>query len=160
MPRSVASLSTRASPKSAATTLSLKQHMCFSLYSASLAMTKTYQPLLKKLKLTYPQYLVLLVLWEKDVRKVSEIGQVLFLDSGTLTPLLKKLELLGYLQRKRCEIDERCVWVTLTVAGRALQRKAFSIPACVIDATGCTTKTLEELNSRLQALRSSLHQSL
>lgn len=123
-------------------------------------MTKVYKPLLKKLKLTYPQYLVLLALWEQDVSKVSEIGHMLFLDSGTLTPLLKKLEVLGYLQRMRCEVDERCVLVKLTAAGRAVQKKSHAIPACITDAAGCTPKVLEELNSRLQFLRSSLRQSL
>jgi MarR family transcriptional regulator, organic hydroperoxide resistance regulator len=147
-------------PKTAAKPLSLSQHMCFALYSASLAMTKVYQPFLKSLKLTYPQYLVLLVLWEKNVRKVSEIGQVLFLDSGTLTPILKKLETLGYVQRKRCETDERCVWIHLTAAGRAAQKKSQAIPACVIDACGCGPKELTDLNAQLQLLRESLREAL
>jgi MarR family transcriptional regulator, organic hydroperoxide resistance regulator len=149
-------------PKPAATTkpLSLSQHMCFALYSASLTMTKVYQPFLKLLKLTYPQYLVLLVLWEKNVRKVSEIGQVLYLDSGTLTPILKKLEALGYVERRRCETDERCVWIHLTAAGRAVQKKSQAVPACVIDACGCGPKELTDLNARLKSLRESLHKAL
>jgi MarR family transcriptional regulator, organic hydroperoxide resistance regulator len=140
--------------------LVLAQHMCFSLYSTSLAMTKVYQPYLKPLKLTYPQYLVMLTLGEKDARKVSEIGQLLFLDSGTLTPILKKLETLGYVKRTRCDQDERCVWVNLTAAGRVVQKKSQAIPACVIAASGCGLKERTDLNGRLQMLRESLHDSL
>lgn len=140
--------------------LTLSQHMCFSLYSASLTMTKTYQPYLKPLKLTYPQYLVMLTLSEMNPRKVSEIGRLLFLDSGTLTPILKKLEALAYVQRVRCDQDERCVWVHLTATGRAVQKKSQAIPSRVINVSGCGSKELTDLNSRLKSLRESLRKSL
>jgi MarR family transcriptional regulator, organic hydroperoxide resistance regulator len=142
------------------TTLPLSQQACFALYSTSLAMTKVYKPLLASLKLTYPQYLVMLALWERDARMVSEIGDALFLDSGTLTPLLKKLEAMGYVQRQRSEMDERCVVVAMTAAGRALQKKAAPLSQCVANASGCTTTELTSLTARLQSLRSSLRASL
>jgi MarR family transcriptional regulator, organic hydroperoxide resistance regulator len=146
----------QAMPKS----LTLAQHMCFSLYSASLTMTKAYQPYLKPLKLTYPQYLVMLTLGEEEPRKVFEIGQLLYLDSGTLTPILKKLETLNYVRRVRCDQDERCVLVHLTPAGRAIQKKSQAIPARVINASGCGPKELADLNDRLKSLRASLRESL
>lgn len=142
------------------TTLPLSQQACFALYSTSLAMTKVYKPLLASLKLTYPQYLVMLALWEQDKRMVSEIGDALFLDSGTLTPLLKKLERLGYVLRQRSEMDERCVVIELTAAGRALQKKAVPLSQCVADASGCTATELTNLTTRLQLLRISLRASL
>jgi MarR family transcriptional regulator, organic hydroperoxide resistance regulator len=142
------------------TTLPLSQQACFALYSTSLAMTKVYKPLLASLKLTYPQYLVMLALWERDARMVSEIGDALFLDSGTLTPLLKKLEAMGYVLRQRSEMDERCVVIELTAAGRALQKKAAPLSQCVADASGCSATELTSLTARLQSLRTSLHSSL
>ncbi len=141
------------------TSLPLNQHTCFALYSASLAMTKVYKPLLAELQLTYPQYLVMLALWEQDGLMVSSVGDKLFLDSGTLTPLLKKLEIAGYVQRTRSPLDERCVIVSLTAQGRLLQKKSRAIPACVVKASGCTGPELYELNTRLQALRGALHQA-
>ena len=98
----------------------LDEQMCFALYSTSLAMTKLYRPLLVPLKLTYPQYLVLIALWQADYQTVSELGAKLFLDSGTLTPLLKRLEALAYIERARDTVDERRVVVCLTAAGNAL----------------------------------------
>ena len=100
--------------------LALENQFCFALYSASLAMTKTYKPFLDKLGLTYPQYLVMLVLWQQDDVLVKSIGEKLFLDSGTLTPLLKRLETSSLIQRTRDEADERQVRITLTREGRAL----------------------------------------
>jgi MarR family transcriptional regulator, organic hydroperoxide resistance regulator len=141
-------------------TLPLNQQACFALYSTSLAMTKVYKPLLASLRLTYPQYLVMLALWERDERMVSEIGDALFLDSGTLTPLLKKLEAMGYVLRQRSEMDERCVLIKLTATGRALQKKAAPLSQCVAHASGCTTAELTSLTTRLQSLRTSLHSSL
>ena len=142
------------------TTLPLNQHTCFALYSASLAMTKVYKPLLSALHLTYPQYLVMLTLWEKDACNISDIGELLFLDSGTLTPLLKNLEALNYIQRKRSAQDERCVLIHLTAAGKALHKKADTLPACIADASGCTIKELADLTRRLQALRTSLQAAM
>jgi DNA-binding MarR family transcriptional regulator len=134
----------------------IDQHLCFALYSASLAMTKVYKPLLKKLKLTYPQYLVMLVLWERDAQRVSDIGAALYLDSGTLTPLLKKLELLGYVARQRSSEDERQVIVSLTALGRDLQVKSQSVPACVLQALGCELPDVWRMNHQLKELRSNL----
>src|SRR3954469_24431887 len=98
--------------------LALDKQLCFALYSASLAMTKLYKPMLAPLGLTYPQYLVMLVLWEADGLSVSQLGQRLSLDSGTLTPLLKRLEALGHVERRRASDDERRVDLFLTPAGR------------------------------------------
>jgi MarR family transcriptional regulator, organic hydroperoxide resistance regulator len=142
--------------------LPLNQHTCFALYSTSLAMTKVYRPLLAELGLTYPQYIAMLVLWENKESSgmmVSAIGEALFLDSGTLTPLLKKLELLGLVQRKRSADDERCVLVCLTPQGRALQAKASHVPACVAQASACSVADLSDLNTRLQGLRNALQAS-
>jgi MarR family transcriptional regulator, organic hydroperoxide resistance regulator len=140
--------------------LSLNKLTCFALYSTSLAMTKAYKPLLAKLELTYPQYLVLISLDEKQPMTVSEIGACVFLDSGTLTPLLKKLEALGYVQRLRDKLDERIVNVSLTPKGKALNRKAAEIPSCIAEASGHTVEQLNVLNLQLQKLRTSLHNSL
>jgi MarR family transcriptional regulator, organic hydroperoxide resistance regulator len=134
----------------------LDQHLCFALYSASLAMTKVYKPLLKTLKLTYPQYLVMLVLWERDAQRVSDIGAALYLDSGTLTPLLKKLEALGFVERVRSKEDERQVIVSLTSGGRKLQAKSQSIPACVLEASGCELPAVRQIAAELKVLRANL----
>src|SRR5437868_466114 len=104
--------------------LKLDLQLCFALYSTSLAMTKLYKPLLAPLGLTYPQYLALLVLWERDGLTVSELGERLFLDSGTLTPLLKRLESAGLISRLRAQDDERRVHITLTADGRQLKSRA------------------------------------
>lgn len=134
----------------------LDNQLCFALYSASLAMTKVYKPLLDALGLTYPQYLVLLVLWEQDDLPVSHIGERLFLDSGTLTPLLKRLESAGWLQRTRDSADERRVRITLTPAGRTLQQQARSVPACVRTHSQLQWPQIRALTQQLQALRGTL----
>ena len=108
--------------------LHLDEQLCFALYSASRAVTRAYAPLLAPLGLTYPQYLVLLVLWERDGLPVRDLGERLALDSGTLTPLLKRLEHQGLVERRRGEDDERVVRIHLTAAGRALRRKARKVP--------------------------------
>jgi len=136
--------------------LNVDLQLCFALYSASLSMTKTYKPLLAKLKLTYPQYLVLLVLWEKDGVTVNSIGERLFSDSGTLTPLLKRLEKLGLIQRQRAIEDERKVIITLTEPGKLLQSQAADIHPQIACSTGCTLTELKELNSQLILLRTNL----
>src|SRR5206468_2248920 len=118
--------------------LRLDNQLCFALYSASLAMTKLYKPLLDELGITYPQYLVMLVLWENDGLPVSGIGERLSLDSGTLTPLLKRLEASGLVSRIRDVRDERRVHITLTAAGRRMKQRALKIPGCVIEATQCS----------------------
>src|SRR5476651_2906520 len=112
--------------------LHLDQQMCFALYSANLALHKVYRKLLGQLDLTYPQYLVMLVLWQRDEVTVSEIGDKLFLDSATLTPLLKRLETAGFLLRRRAKADERQVIITLTDTGRQLKEKAQGIPEAVM----------------------------
>lgn len=141
---------------SSTSTLNVDLQLCFALYSASLSMTKTYKPLLAKLKLTYPQYLVLLVLWEKEGITVNRIGERLFSDSGTLTPLLKRLEKLGLIQRQRAVEDERRVIITLTEQGRLLQAQAANVHTQVACSTGCTLTELKELNNQLILLRTSL----
>jgi DNA-binding MarR family transcriptional regulator len=133
--------------------LRLDNQLCFAVYSASLAMTKLYKPLLEKLKLTYPQYLVMLVLWERDGLMVSELGERLFLDSGTLTPLLKRLEASGLVARIRDIGDERRVHVNLTAAGRKLKARAASVPACLLASSQCSVDELMTLTQQMQDLR-------
>lgn len=133
--------------------LRLDNQLCFAVYSASLAMTKLYKPLLEKLNLTYPQYLVMLVLWESDGLMVSELGQRLSLDSGTLTPLLKRLESTGLVARIRDVADERRVHVSLTAAGRKLKTRAASVPGCLLAATQCSIPELIALTKQIQTLR-------
>ena len=134
----------------------LDNQLCFALYSASLAMTKLYKPLLEKLGLTYPQYLVMLVMWEHGSLSVSELGERLYLDSGTLTPLLKRMEAADLLQRTRSAQDERRVLITLSAAGRRLKARAARVPACVVGATGCPVPELVGLTRQVQALRAQL----
>ena len=134
----------------------LDDQFCFSLYSTGLAMNKVYRKLLRKLDLTYPQYLVMLVLWEKDEQTVSEIGTRLFLDSATLTPLLKRLEAAGMVSRTRSAADERQVVIGLSPAGRALEQKAIAIYDGVLCATGCAPSELAALKHRLDVLRGQL----
>jgi DNA-binding MarR family transcriptional regulator len=140
--------------------LALDHQLCFALYSASLAMTKLYKPLLEPLGLTYPQYLVMLVLWEGDGITVSQLGERLALDSGTLTPLLKRLEAAGLIQRLRDAADERRVLLQLTAAGRTLKKRALAVPPAVAGASGCTLGELSSLTARLQKLRLQLTASL
>lgn len=137
--------------------LALDRQLCFALYSATHAMTRAYQPLLEPLGLTYPQYLVMLVLWERDRITVTQLGERLALDSGTLTPLLKRLEAAGHLHRLRDAADERRVRLMLTPSGRALREHAAAIPPAIAAATGCSldeiaslTRSLTELNARLR----------
>ncbi|WP_421865186.1 MarR family winged helix-turn-helix transcriptional regulator [Marinobacter adhaerens] len=140
--------------------LTLDRQMCFALYSASLAMTKLYKPLLSELGLTYPQYLVMLVLWETDGVRVSGLKERLFLDYGTLTPLVKRLEKQGLLLRQRSPQDERQVIVLLTEKGRSLQQAAARVPERVASASGCSLAELEDLKTELCALRNRLHSHL
>ncbi|MCF8205945.1 MAG: MarR family transcriptional regulator [Methylotenera sp.] len=136
--------------------LRLDQQLCFALYSSSLAMTKLYKPLLAPLGLTYPQYLVMLVLWETDGLAVGQLGQRLSLDSGTLTPLLKRLEALGHIERRRARDDERRVDIFLTPTGRKLRRQALDIPGQLACASACDLQELASLTQRLHQLRSQL----
>ena len=137
----------------------LDRQLCFALYSSSLLMTKLYKPVLAPLGLTYPQYLVMLVLWEQDAAAdrapigVGELGERLYLDSGTLTPLLKRMAAAGLIARTRATADERRVTLTLTPAGRALQGRAADVPQQVSCATGCRLNEISELTTQLQTLR-------
>ena len=133
--------------------LKLDVQLCFALYSTSLAMTKLYKPLLAPMGLTYPQYLAMLVLWETDGPSVSELGQRLNLDSGTLTPLLKRLESSGLIERRRATADERRVEIHLTSAGHALREQAVAIPEHLACASACGPTELESLTRRLHELR-------
>jgi DNA-binding MarR family transcriptional regulator len=116
--------------------LLLERQLCFALYSASRALTRAYGPLLEPLGITYPQYVVFLTLWERDGRPVHELGTCLGLDSGTLTPLLKRLEERGLVARRRDREDERVVKIYLTAAGKALRTKARRIPPAIAEKTG------------------------
>jgi DNA-binding MarR family transcriptional regulator len=136
--------------------LALDKQLCFALYSASLAMTKVYKPLLAPLGLTYPQYLVMLALWEHDALTVSALGDRLALDSGTLTPLLKRLEAQGRLSRERDSEDERRVIVRLTAAGRQLKVAARSVPPQIARSTGCELGEIVALTRQLTAMRDAL----
>jgi DNA-binding MarR family transcriptional regulator len=140
--------------------LALDKQFCFALYSASLAMTKTYKPMLDELGLTYPQYLVMLVLWKQDNILVKEIGEALFLDSGTLTPLLKRLEAAQFISRLRDADDERQVRIQLTQGGRALKQHAEKIPKQILCASGQDANQLAVLRSQLQHLRDELRCNL
>lgn len=136
--------------------LRLDNQLCFALYSTSLTMTKLYKPVLERLGLTYPQYLVMLVLWESAPLSVSELGARLFLDSGTLTPLLKRMQASGWLLRDRDTTDERRVVVSLSDAGRALRKQAVGVPRKVACATQCSLDELADLTRRLQSLRGTI----
>jgi MarR family transcriptional regulator, organic hydroperoxide resistance regulator len=136
--------------------LALDRQLCFAIYSTSLAMTKLYKPLLDPLGLTYPQYLVMLALWQQGGLAVSQLGEKLALDSGTLTPLLKRLEAAGLVRRLRDAADERRVLLQLTPAGRALKLRAQKVPRAVAAATGCGLDEISALTARLQALRNRL----
>ena len=139
--------------------LKLDHQLCFALYSASLAMTKFYKPLLDPLGLTYPQYLVMLVLWEADGITVSQLGERVALDSGTLTPLLKRLEASDLVRRLRDTADERRVLLQLTPVGRALKSKAMAVPESMACASGCALDELAALTARLKALRGQITDS-
>lgn len=134
--------------------------LCFGLHSASRAMTAVYRPLLEEIGLTYTQYLVMLLLWEGEPRLVKELGRVLELDSGTLSPLLKRLESAGLVRRERRTADEREVEVTLTPEGRALQEHARHIPRAIERATNLSDEGIEDLRVRLAELRAALRRAL
>lgn len=143
-------------PRKTDLTQQLENKLCFALYSASLAMTRVYKPLLDGIGLSYPQYLVMLVLWEKDGLMVSELGERLYLDSGTLTPLLKRMEASGLITRIRDVQDERRVHISLTAAGRKLKTKAAGIPACILNASRFSVSELAAFTKQVQVLRASL----
>ncbi|MCR9213069.1 MAG: MarR family transcriptional regulator [Proteobacteria bacterium] len=127
--------------------------ICFTIYSAGHAFNRAYHPMLKELGLTYPQYIALTVLWEQDGLSVGEMGEKLKLESSTLTPLLKRLEKLGHVARKRGTTDERQVFVTLTKSGRDLKKSSPDITRCIVEATGFDLKKLDALVKTVASLR-------
>ena len=145
------------SPVNLDDTLKLDAQLCFLLYTATRAVTQAYSPLLGPLGLTYPQYLVMLVLWEQDGVSVGRLGQRLYLDSGTLTPLLKRMEAQGLVERRRSRDDERVVEIHLSEAGRALRDRATGVPSALFCRTGLTLKAgvrlAEELHQVLDGLK-------
>ena len=140
--------------------LLLDNQLCFALHSTSLLMTKVYKPLLQALGLTYPQFLAMMVLWEEDGLTVGEISSRLLTDPGSLTPLLKRLEVEGLLSRTRSRADERVVVVELTDTGRALRDKAMDIPQCILGASGLDIEQLRKLQTDLLTLRGNLQASV
>lgn len=142
--------------KTAGNGLQLDQQFCFLIYSTMHALNRAYKPLLDRLGLTYPQYLVLLVLWERDDQAVGEIGERLLLDSSTLTPLLKRLEAAGILVRARNPQDERQVRIRLTAHGAAMRDVAESFPQELLNATGCRVTELTDLRTRLLGIRDNM----
>ncbi|KRD69796.1 MULTISPECIES: MarR family winged helix-turn-helix transcriptional regulator [Sinorhizobium/Ensifer group] len=136
--------------------LTLDSFLCFAVYSANHALTRIYKPLLEELDLTYPQYLVMVLLWEKDDQTVGSLGERLFLESSTLTPMLKRLEAAGYIARVRDKTDERQVRVQLTDMGKALRRKAVDVPRGLTEATKLGADDLERLRAEVSSLRDTL----
>jgi DNA-binding MarR family transcriptional regulator len=132
--------------------LLLDDQLCFALYAASRAVTQRYRPLLDELGLTYPQYLVMLVLWEHGTVPIKDIGAALQLDYGTLTPLIKRLEANGLLRRERSAEDERTVRVSLTDQGRALREQAAGVPSAIGDAMGLAPRQFDEAKRLLRML--------
>lgn len=132
----------------------LSDFLCFAVYSANLAYGKAYKPILDKLGITYTQYLVIVALWEKDQQTVSGLGEMLFLESNTLTPILKRLEAAGYLTRQRSTADERQVVVSLTDAGRALREQGLEMD--LVAATGLEPDELRAMQKGIATLRDNL----
>lgn len=134
--------------------LGLSDYLCFAVYSANLAIGRAYRPILDALGLTYPQYIALIALWEQDGQTVTALGEKLFLESNTLTPLLKKMEAAGYLRRERGQADERQVLVSLTPEGRALRERGLSMH--LVDACGLEPASLGPLQQTIVRLRNNL----
>lgn len=134
----------------------LEQQLCFAVYSTMLGFNKVYRELLKDMGLTYPQYLVMLVLWERDGLTLTEIGERVFLESPTLTPLLKRLQSAGLIERERSAQDERQVIITLTRKGRELRSRSAYVMSCIAEATGCSVREINGLRDQLLALRSNM----
>src|SRR3954462_15470500 len=145
-------------PKPMATSpLLLGNQLCFAVYSTAHAFNRVYKPLLDRLSLTYPQYLVMLVLWEHDNVPLKDIGERLFLDSGTLTPLLKRLEAAELIKRTRSTADERQVLIALTAQGHALKEKARAVPQSILAASACSVGELVAMKNEIVALRDRLN---
>jgi len=144
-------------PLAADQPLRLDNQICFAVYSAAHAFNRVYKPLLDRLGLTYPQYLVMLVLWERDGVPLRDIGEKLFLDSGTLTPLLKRLEAAQLVRRTRGTEDERQVLIALTPQGHALKEKARAVPQSILAASDCSAAQLVAMKNEIVALRDRLN---
>jgi MarR family transcriptional regulator, organic hydroperoxide resistance regulator len=140
--------------------LLLGNQICFAVYSTAHAFNRVYKPLLDRLGLTYPQYLVMLVLWERDDVPLKDIGEKLFLDSGTLTPLLKRLEASGLIKRTRSTEDERQVLIALTPRGHALREEARAVPQAILSSSACSVGELVTMKNELIALRDKLNAAL
>jgi DNA-binding MarR family transcriptional regulator len=140
--------------------LLLGNQLCFAIYSTAHAFNRVYKPLLDRLGLTYPQYLVMLVLWERDGLSVKDVGERLFLDSGTLTPLLKRLEAAELIKRTRSTEDERQVLIALTARGHALKEKARAVPQAILAASECSVTELSAMKNELVALRDRLNAAI
>lgn len=136
--------------------LFLDNQLCFALYAASLAMTKTYRPLLAPLGLTYPQYVVMLALWQHRELTAGALAQAVALDAGTLVPLVRKLVAQGLLARRRSDVDDRVVLISVTPAGQALKRRAHAVHDQVACSTQSSASEIKALTRALQALRSAL----
>ncbi|OCT13328.1 MarR family transcriptional regulator [Paenibacillus pectinilyticus] len=137
--------------------LKLENQLCFSLYASSRAITRMYRPFLEELGITYPQYLVLLVLWDQKESTVKELSEKLDLDSGTLTPMLKRMEAQQLLVRKRSQEDERVVLIHITEAGLALYERALCIPQTLFEASGMSPEEITNFNLQLKRIISSVN---
>ncbi|MDJ0390938.1 MarR family transcriptional regulator [Roseomonas sp. E05] len=136
--------------------LQLEQFLCFSVYAAGHAFSRVYKPFLRELGLTYPQYLAMVALWQEDNQTVGQIGEKLFMETSTLTPLLKRLESGGYVRRSRDTADERVVRIALTDQGRALRDKAAKVPLGILHAMGQDAGKLKAIQADLTLLRDTL----
>ena len=139
--------------------LPLENQLCFSLYATTIAINRAYKPLLDSLGITYPQYLVLSALWEEDARTIGAIAERLALEPSTITPLVKRLEVAGFLGRLRNPADERQVQVRLTAKGKALRRETGCLTDTLLARSGLTPDQLIALNAKIQALREALIES-
>lgn len=140
--------------------IKLEDQLCFSLYSCSRAILRLYRPFLDELNLTYPQYLVLLVLWEKQQSSIKELGKLLDLDSGTLTPMLKRMETAQLIERKRDKEDERIVLVSITEKGASIREKAMCIPQSLLNTSGMSMEEIQELNKAIKHLSAQVDSAL
>ncbi|MEC9462383.1 MAG: MarR family transcriptional regulator [Pseudomonadota bacterium] len=136
--------------------LKLDRQLCFALYGAAHAFTRAYKPLLSPLGLTYPQYVVMMALWEEDDISVKALGEKVGLDSGTLSPLLKRLEQIHYVARRRDAADERVVFITLTEEGRQLKARALEVFQSIGSQLGCDISEIESLRESLKRLKTQL----
>ena len=155
-----AQMAKKQAQKQAVDPLLLGNQICFAVYSTAHAFNRVYKPLLDRLGLTYPQYLVMLVLWERDDVPLKDIGEKLFLDSGTLTPLLKRLEAQGLIKRTRSTEDERQVLIALTPKGRELREEARAVPQAILSNSACSVGELVAMKNELVSLRDRLNAAL